>query len=215
MRRMFTGIVRHCGELRERRGERLAFRSPALVEELTTGDSVAVNGACLTVIEVDAAASAFTVELSAETLRRTTFGELSTGDTVNLELPMAPSERFDGHFVQGHVDAVGEIVHVEEQDAFRVFTFAVDPRHDALLIEKGSVAIDGISLTCYDVGEGRFRVAVIPHTLRATTLQGRAPGARVNVEFDMIGKYVQKQVRTANETLNPASERGAASRTLT
>ena len=212
---MFTGIVRHRGELHERCGERFVFRAPPLVEALTTGDSVAVNGACLTVIDVTTSASAFAVELSAETLQRTTFGQLSVGDEVNLELPLTPSERFDGHFVQGHVDAVGEIVDVEQQEAFRVFTFAVDPRHDALLIEKGSVAIDGISLTCYDVREGRFRVAVIPHTLRATTLQGRSPGARVNVEFDMIGKYVQKQRRAANETLNPASERGAASRTLT
>lgn len=216
---MFTGIVRHRGELRERRDQRVVVRAPTLVNQnaLAVGDSVAVNGVCLTPVEIDPASSAFAVDLSPETRQRTTLGALAPGDGVNLELPLRPADGLDGHFVQGHVDAVGEVVDVEDvepQADGRVFTFAVDPRYDGLLIEKGSVAVDGISLTCYDVREGRFRVAVIPQTLRVTTLQGLSPGARVNVEFDMIGKYVQKQLRTVNERLNPASSRGATSRAL-
>ena len=203
---MFTGVIRHCGELRERRGARHVFHGPSLATELNVGDSVAVNGACLTVIERDPTMGAFAVELSPETRRRTTFGRLSVGEAVNLELPLGPSERFDGHFVQGHVDAVGTVVDAQPQGEFTVFTFEVDPHHDPLLVEKGAVAVDGISLTCYDVGEGRFRVAVIPQTLRATTLQGRSPGTKVNVEFDLIGKYVQKQLRSTAPTVDPASQ---------
>ena len=204
---MFTGIVRHRGELVECREGRLAIRAPSLAARLATGDSVAVNGVCLTAAEVDPTTGEWRAELSPETLGRTTLGALSRGDVVNLEPALGPTDRLDGHFVQGHVDTVGEIIEIERQDDFRVFTFAVDPRYDALLIEKGSVAIDGISLTCYDVREGRFRVAVIPQTLRATTLQGLSPGARVNVEFDLIGKYVQKQLRATEKTPNPASSR--------
>jgi riboflavin synthase len=205
---MFTGIVRHCGELCERREDRLLIEAPSLVDRLAVGDSVAVNGVCLTVIEIDPTAATFAVELSPETRRRTTLDGITVGQAVNLELPLAPADRLGGHFVQGHVDAVGEVTAVEPQAEHREVTLAVDPRHDELLIEKGSVAIDGISLTCYDVCEGRFRVAVIPHTLRETTLQGLSPGARVNVEFDMIGKYVQKQLRSADLRVNPASTRG-------
>jgi len=208
MRRMFTGIVRHRGQLRERREDRFLIDAPSLAHRLALGDSVAVNGVCLTVIEIDPTAATFAVELSPETRRRTTLDGVSVGQAVNLELPLAPADRLGGHFVQGHVDAVGEVMAIEPQAEYREVTFAVDPCHDELLVEKGSVAIDGISLTCYGVDEGRFRVAVIPHTLRETTLQGLSPGARVNVEFDMIGKYVQKQLRSADLRVNPASTRG-------
>lgn len=205
---MFTGIVRHRGEVHERLGDRLVLRAPPLADQLAPGDSVAVNGACLTAVELNTAAATLAIDLSPETRRRTTLGALAEGEAVNLELPLAPSDRLGGHFVQGHVDAVGEVTAIEAQDDHWEFAFAVDPQHDALLIEKGSVAVDGISLTCYDVCRGRFRVAVIPHTLRETTLQGLSPRDRVNVEFDMIGKYVQKQLRTADLKVNPASTRG-------
>ncbi|MFB6286896.1 MAG: riboflavin synthase [Candidatus Bipolaricaulia bacterium] len=205
---MFTGIVRHCGQVHKRHGDRLALYAPALVDQLAPGDSAAVNGACLTAVELDTAEGTLAVDLSPETRRRTTLGALEAGEAVNLELPLAPSDRLGGHFVQGHVDAVGEVTAIEILDDHWEFTFAVDSQHDALLIEKGSVAVDGISLTCYDVSQGRFRVAVIPHTLRETTLQGLSPRDRVNVEFDMLGKYVQKQLRTTDLRVNPASPRG-------
>ncbi len=204
---MFTGIVRHCGELRERRDDRLAVHAPSMLGQLSLGDSLAVNGVCLTVVDIDPTEATFAVELSPQTRRRTALDGYSAGEAVNLELPLAPADRLGGHFVQGHVDAVGEIEAIEPQAEHREFTFAVAPCYDELLVEKGSVAIDGISLTCYDVDAGRFRVAVIPHTLRETTLQGLSPGARVNVEFDMIGKYVQKQLRNADLRVNPASTR--------
>lgn len=205
---MFTGIVRHRGELRERDARRFRFRAPTLATHLNVGDSVAINGACLTVVEVRVESTAFAVELSPETLRRTTLGDLEPGEAVNLELPVSPSDRLDGHFVQGHVDTVGAVVGVQPQDEFKVFTFEVDPRYDELLVEKGSVAIDGISLTPYDARDGRFRVAAIPQTLRETTLQGLSPGTKVNVEFDLIGKYVLKQLRTAALNLDPAPGQG-------
>jgi len=205
---MFTGIVRHRGEVHKRHGGHLALCAPSLVDQLAPGDSVAVNGACLTAVELDTAEGTLAIDLSPETRRRTTLGALAEGEAVNLELPLAPTDRLGGHFVQGHVDAVGEVTAIEAQDDHWEFTFAVDSQHDALLIEKGAVAVDGISLTCYDVSHGRFRVAVIPHTLRETTLQGLSPRDRVNVEFDMLGKYVHKQLRTTDLRVNPASPRG-------
>lgn len=194
---MFTGIVQALGEVRVRDvGEGgLTVYAPSLVRDLPVGGSVAVNGVCLTAVTVDPRAGTFTADLSPETLRRTTLGELTEGDRVNLELPLRVGDPLGGHLLQGHVDTVGEVLAVEPQpDGSYLFTFRVDPEYDPWIVEKGSIAVDGISLTPFGVEGGRFQVAVIPHTYRRTTLQARGPGARVNVEFDILAKYVAKHL---------------------
>ena len=155
---------------------------------------MAVSGACLTAISVDPVSGVFETELSSETLRRTKLGSLRLGDPVNLELPLKLSDRLGGHLVQGHIDTVGEVVSIEPQGEFCAYTFQVDPQYGVLLVEKGAIAIDGVSLTPFHIAEGRFEVAVIPHTLRVTTLQGLRPGDKVNVEFDLIAKYATRQL---------------------
>ncbi len=193
---MFTGIITAVGEVGARARRRLEITiPPSIVEELQIGESVAVSGVCLTAVAVDCTDGVFVADLSPETLERTTLGALRPGERVNLELPLRPTDRLGGHFVQGHVDTVGEIVAIEPQGESRLFTFQVDPRYDELLVEKGSVAIDGVSLTPFHIERGRFRVAIVPHTLQSTTLQGRRPGDRVNVEFDLLAKYVSKHLR--------------------
>ncbi len=192
---MFTGIVQALGEVRARERGSLAVYAPSLAGELAVGGSVAVNGVCLTAVAVDPGAGTFRADLSPETLRRTALGDLQEGDRVNLELPLRAGEFLGGHWVQGHVDTVGEVVAVEPQpDGSYLFTFQVDLQYDPWIVEKGSIAVDGISLTPFDVREGRFSVAVIPHTYHHTTLKSRGPGARVNVEFDILAKYVAKQL---------------------
>lgn len=192
---MFTGIITATGEVREVQSSRCAIACEPISLELTVGGSVAVSGACLTAISVDRATGEFAVELSPETLRRTTLGTLQPGDRVNLELPLRLCDRLGGHLVQGHVDAVGEVSSIAPQGAFSLFTIQMDQQFDALLMEKGSIAIDGVSLTPFHLVAGRFEVAVIPHTLRATTLQCLQPGDKVNIEFDLLAKYVRKQLQ--------------------
>ena len=193
---MFTGIVQALGEVRSLREGRLTVCAPRVVRDLAVGGSVAVNGACLTAVAVDPHAGTFAADLSPETLRRTTLGDLVEGDRVNVELPLRAGDVLGGHLLQGHVDTVGEVLAVEPQlDGSYLFTFRVDPEYDPWIVEKGSIAVDGISLTPFGVEGGRFRVAVIPHTYRNTTLQARGPGARVNVEFDILAKYVAKQLQ--------------------
>jgi len=192
---MFTGIITAVGEVREVQSSRCAIACQSMVSELTVGASIAVSGVCLTAISVDRARAEFEVELSPETLRRTTLGSLQPGDRVNLERPLRLSEPLGGHLVQGHVDTVGEVVSVVPQGEFQLFTFRVDRRFDGLLVEKGCVAIDGVSLTPFHIEEGRFEVAVIPHTLRVTTLRSLRQGDKVNIEFDLLAKYVMRQLK--------------------
>jgi riboflavin synthase len=193
---MFTGIITAIGEVRAREGRRLEIAAPpAIMEELRIGGSVAVSGVCLTAVAVDRTRGAFAADLSPETLARTTLGGLRPGGRVNLELPLRPTDRLGGHFVQGHIDTVGRIIAIEPHGEAHLFTFRVDPRYDGLLVEKGSVAIDGMSLTPFEVQKGRFHVAIVPHTLQSTTLQDLRPGDRVNVEFDLLAKYVAKHLR--------------------
>jgi riboflavin synthase len=196
---MFTGIITAIGEVRERSSERLVIAAEPIAADLKVGGSIAVNGVCLTAVSIDQTQGQFGVELSPETLRRTNLGSLRPGDRVNLELPLRLGDRLGGHLVQGHVDALGEVVSIEPQGEFYLFTFRVDPAHEPLLVEKGSIAIDGVSLTPFHIWEGRFEVAVIPHTLRATTLQGLQPGDKVNIEFDILAKYVTKLMKPLRE----------------
>ncbi len=197
---MFTGIIAALGTVvrRERRGsgERLWLAVPGELG-LEEGSSLAVNGACLTVAALRPKATGVEVglDLSPETLARTNLRFLKPQDQVNLEPPLAATGRFDGHIVLGHVDALGEVVAIQKQKEFHEFTFAFPPEREPWLVEKGSIAVDGISLTAYDVHDGRFRVAVIPYTYEKTNLHMRRPGDPVNLEFDILGKYVAKLLR--------------------
>lgn len=189
---MFTGLVQAMGriESREERpeGVRLRILAGELATEAGIGDSVAVDGCCLTVVERGPDRLAF--DVVPETLRRTTLGGREPGHRVNLELPLRPSDRLGGHFVQGHVDAVTEMLERREEGGGVVCAFAVPPALAGHLVEKGSVALDGVSLTVAAVAGERFEVALIPHTLEVTTLGERRAGDTVNVEGDILAKYV-------------------------
>ncbi|MDE2757544.1 MAG: riboflavin synthase [Acidobacteriota bacterium] len=190
---MFTGIIQHVGRVKSLRrlGDtaRLEALAPGLSVELRPGDSVAVNGACLTVTGRNG--KAFQADLSRETLERTNLGSLSSGDSINLELPLLPTARLGGHFVQGHVDSVAQVVGIEKQQAFALFRFSLPAGMRAYVVEKGSIAVDGISLTVSGLGKDFFEVAIIPHTLKHTNLSRRRPGDAVNLECDILAKYVE------------------------
>jgi riboflavin synthase len=193
---LFTGIVEHVGRvLAIERGAELASlvvdAGPAS-EGVKLGDSVAVNGCCLTVTAIDG--RRLTFQAIAETLALTNIGDLVAGSGVNLERAMRADQRLDGHIVQGHVDATGEVEQLERHGDDVRFHVRCDPTFAELLVPKGSVAIDGTSLTVVGVREDGFDVALIPHTLEATTLGRRRPGERVNLEADVLGKYVKKYV---------------------
>lgn len=194
---MFTGIVIETGKVRkagERKGILNLEIEAALARELDTGDSVSVNGVCLTATATGR--RRFSAEVMSETLARSTLGRLKRGATVNLELPARLADRLGGHLVQGHVDGLAEVVRVEEDEAaLRVWFRAADELL-RYMVPKGSIALDGVSLTLVDVGSTTFQVALIPHTLAATTLGRLEVGVRVNVEVDVIAKYVERFVRT-------------------
>jgi len=191
---LFTGIIEDLGTIESRRGSEqgavVTIRTALPVSRLKIGDSIAVNGACLTVIKKGRGTIA--MDVSAETLRRTTLGGLAAGDPVNLERCLTLDKLVGGHLVSGHVDSVGRVVAIEPEGDSRLFTFEVAAEQARYLIEKGSVAIDGVSLTVFAIDGRRFRCALIPHTLRMTTLGHRQPGAPVNIESDMIAKYVER-----------------------
>lgn len=193
---MYTGLVQALGTIREitpQEGSiRLWVEAGELAAEAKIGDSVAVDGCCLTAVEIDGGRLAF--EAIPETLRRTTLGDRGVGDGVNLELPLRPADRLGGHFVQGHVDAVTEMVSRTEDGDDVVFTFEVPDGLKGQIVEKGSVALDGVSLTVAGADDATFSVALIPHTLAVTTLGVRAAGDRVNVEGDILAKYVASLV---------------------
>ena len=191
---MFTGIVRELGRVASAEGgvggRRLVVEAPATAAATTVGDSVSVNGCCLTVEEVGRESIA--MHAVPETLSRTTLGRLGAGDVVNLESAVRAGEPLGGHYVQGHVDAVGRVQSVEaEGEGLRVFVEAPD---DVLryCVEKGSIAVDGVSLTVAELAEDAFAVALVPHTLEATTLSTLAPGQEVNLEPDVLAKYVER-----------------------
>ena len=189
---MFTGLVEDVGSvgalLRKRRSAKLTVRTNLALRSMALGASVAVNGACLTVVKKGK--GAFTVDVSPETLARTNLAELAAGSLVNLEQPMRLQERLGGHLVTGHVDGVARVVSIRRQGEFTVFNFRLARGLGRLLVPKGSVAVDGISLTVNECRNDGFSVAIIPFTLRHTNLQGRRVGDKVNVETDLIGKYV-------------------------
>lgn len=185
---MFTGIVEELGTVGSRNGSRLRINSSTVLEGSDLGASIAVNGCCLTVVATDGS-TYWDADVSDETYSRTNLGSLQTGDVVNLERPMALGERLGGHMVLGHVDAVGHVVSPAPDLVIRI---PRDLMH--LIVEKGSVTVDGISLTAFDLTADTFRVAVIPHTTAVTTLGVRKPGDAVNIEMDVLAKHVEKLV---------------------
>jgi riboflavin synthase len=193
---MFTGIVETVAKIvrLERNADpaTIVIDAPTVSEGVKRGDSIALNGACLTVTAMEGARLTF--EAVAETLRRTNLGELTIGAGVNLERAMRADQRLDGHIVQGHVDTVGRVRALDRRGADVRLFVDCDPSFRDLLVEKGSVAVDGVSLTVVRVDNQGFDVALIPHTLEATTLGRRQAGERVNLEADVLGKYVKQYV---------------------
>ncbi len=193
---MFTGIVQKVGTVLDvRRGgvtASLAIDAGALAGDVVLGDSVAVNGVCLTVTSI--AAPILTFDVVTETLRKSTQGRLARGNKVNLEGALKVGERLSGHFVMGHVDGVGEVVSRTVEPGQVTVTVRTPESVAGLVIEKGSVAIDGVSLTTWDVGADRFSVALVPHTLRETTLVDLRGGDLVNLEADIIARWVAKLI---------------------
>jgi len=188
---MFTGIIETTGKIQqiERKNEIITFTIQSdVLETVAVDQSVAIDGVCLTVVEKQSTIAKF--NLVPQTLSKTTLGERTVGDSVNLERAMGATARIDGHFVQGHVDCVGTIVEIHDLGESQEFLFTVADEHRAMLIPRGSIAIDGISLTIAQLDGNQFRVAIIPHTLELTTLGEKNAGDFVNLEFDMIGKYV-------------------------
>ncbi|NHC14044.1 riboflavin synthase [Motilibacter deserti] len=190
---MFTGIVEELGEVVgvEELGDsaRLTLRGPLVTSDAVHGASIAVNGVCLTVVDV--VDGVFSADVMRETLVRSSLGALRVGDRVNLERPVALSSRLGGHIVQGHVDGTGQIVSRTPGDRWEVVRVQVPAGLGRYVVEKGSITLDGVSLTVSAVGEGWLEVSLIPATLEATTLGSKGPGAPVNLEVDVLAKYVE------------------------
>lgn len=198
---MFTGIVEEIGTVesvvRGAKSCRLTIRADKIFDDLKLGDSVAVNGVCLTAEEIRY--PLFTADVMAETVRRTNIELLSPGGKVNLERAMQLNGRFGGHIVSGHIDGTGTVSSMMREDNAVWVRIAADSGLLRYIVKKGSVALDGISLTVADVEPGAFSVSVIPHTAEETTLIGKKPGDRINIECDIIGKYVEKLTKTGND----------------
>jgi riboflavin synthase len=188
---VFTGLVMALGEVEEVGGGRLRVR--AALPDLEPGDSVAVNGVCLTATEV--AGGGFAADVMDETLRRSSLGGLGAGDPVNLELPLRATDRLGGHVVQGHVDGLGEVRAIAPEGFARLVTVAADPGLLRYVVAKGSIAVDGVSLTVAALGDDEFTVSLIPETLQRTTLGRAGVGDAVNLEVDVLAKYVERLVR--------------------
>jgi len=191
---MFTGIVEEIGEIKSiKRGvhsESLTIKGAKVLEGSAVGDSIAVNGICLTATSISG--DTFTADVMAETMRKTSLGSLSVGSHVNLERAMLAGGRFGGHIVSGHIDGVGTITNLKREENAVWVTIETTPKILRYIIEKGSIAIDGISLTVAYVDSKCFKVSIIPHTASETTLLSKKPGDLVNLENDVIGKYVEK-----------------------
>lgn len=194
---MFTGIIEELGIIQTltnaRDGARIIVNAPTILSDAKIGDSIAVNGVCLTVVEKTA--TTFAADISAETLRRTSLKQIRVGSKVNLERPMTPNARFGGHIVQGHVDAIGEFANANAEGEGWNVRIKFPAELGKYVVEKGSITVDGISLTVAALGEDWFEIAVIPHTWKVTNLSTLKSGAAVNLEVDIIAKYVERMLR--------------------
>ncbi len=198
---MFSGIVEELAKVsfqdsKPDGGSRLVVESAILSPEASIGDSIAVNGICLTVTSVEKGELSF--DISPETLRVTNLNQLGSGDVANLELSLQIGDRLGGHFVSGHIDDVGEIVDRRSEGDCSVFRIAANKDILNLLIDRGSISVDGISLTVTKIFEDAFEIVIIPHTAKLTTLGTKSVGDKVNLESDMIGKYIARLMMTSN-----------------
>ena len=191
---MFTGIVEAVGTIKEiaevNGGRRLVLDVGDLAGGLEVGGSLSVNGVCLTAVAVEG--QEVTAEVVVETMRRSNLGSVQEGDRVNLERPLKADGRFDGHIVQGHVDARGEVIRIEPEGEGRLIQVGAGSEGLRYIVEKGSITVDGVSLTVASVDANGFEAALIPHTISTTTLGSRRPGDVVNLEFDVVAKYVER-----------------------
>ena len=204
---MFTGIIEELGEVLEWKpsadAARLTVRGPLVVSDAAHGDSIAVSGVCLTVI--DKGDDWFTADVMAETIALSTLTDPQPGDRVNLERALRASDRLGGHIVQGHVDGTADVLGVTDGEKWRVVRFSLDTALAPLVVRKGSITLDGVSLTVAAVGDGWFEVSLIPETLTATTLGAKKPGDRVNVETDVLARHVARMLEFAAPDAAPTS----------
>lgn len=205
---MFTGIIEEIGTIKHivhgEKSAKLTIAGKVVLEGTKLGDSIAVNGVCLTVTRL--AGTEFTADVMAETLRRSSLGQLQPGGRVNLERAMAADGRFGGHMVSGHIDGTGIITSLKQEDNAIWVTISTKPALLRYIVEKGSITIDGVSLTVAMVDHHGFQVSLIPHTARETVLLSRGIGAVVNLENDVIGKYVEKFLREPMDRNDPGQE---------
>lgn len=198
---MFTGLVEEIGKIikitKGRNSYQFSIQAEKVLSDIKLGDSVATNGACLTVVE--RTNSSFTVDIMAETVKRTNFGKMKLGDTVNLERAMLLSDRLGGHLVSGHIDGIGKISNIKKEDIANIISVKAPKDLLYQMLNKGSITIDGISLTILSVSEKYFQVSIIPHTAQETTLIKKKTGDFVNLETDMIGKYVLRFLKPSKK----------------
>jgi riboflavin synthase len=199
---MFTGIIEELGTVESFEGGRLRIKCSVVRDDLAAGASIAVNGVCLTAVDLHG--DSFGADLAPETIQRSNLGDLTTGSRVNLERPVTPATRLSGHIVQGHVDATGELVTLDPLgDGNYWLTIRVPAELDRYLVHKGSIAIDGISLTIASLDGPLVGVTIIPHTYANTRLGSLRPGARVNLEVDVIAKHVEKLISHSAANMRP------------
>ena len=211
---MFTGIIEELGEVVawDRSGDaaRITVRAPMAVSDARHGDSISVSGVCLTVVEQGP--DWFTADVMAETIAMSTLAGVSPGDRVNIERAAQVNDRLGGHIVQGHIDGTSTLLSREDGDAWRVLRFSLDPEHAPLVVRKGSIAVNGVSLTVSDAGDDWFEVSLIPETLTATVLGALSPGDRVNIETDILARHVQRlmgfDTRSAAPSATQPAQRG-------
>ena len=201
---MFTGIVEEVGIIAKISDTAMTVQASTITEDLKLGDSIAVNGTCLTVVEFGP--TEFSVDLSPETIRRTSLGQLSQGSMVNLERALMASDRMGGHIVQGHVDGTGRVISIKPDGDSIVFRIRVPKRLNSYIVEKGFISVDGISLTVVKRGAASFTLAVIPHTFKNTNLTAVSVGDSVNLEADILAKYVESLMGRNPETKDTKSQ---------
>jgi len=192
---MFTGLIEEVGTLRSSSGQRLAIQAPGTAARVAVGDSVAVNGVCLTVTALDG--SGFAADVSAETLRKTALGRLRPGQGINLETSLTLQKPLGGHLLLGHVDAAGTVLAVERAADSWILRIGYPEEFRSLVVVRGSIGVDGVSLTVAELEGEAVRIAVIPHTLGQTIVSTYTPGLTVNLEFDIIGKYIARWLETS------------------
>ena len=205
---MFTGIIEEIGEISSITKSTITIKSKTVLEDAKLGDSIAVNGVCLTIVNLKK--DEFTANVSEETFKITNFSELKSGDFVNLERALSLSSRLGGHIVTGHIDTVGEIVSIIDKNEFYDLSVKFDKNFENYVVKKGSITINGISLTIADINNNSVSVAIIPHTFNNTILNTLKSKDSVNIEFDILAKYVEKNLSTKNNsiTMNFLEENG-------